>query len=119
LDTQVVLWWVWGDGRLSDELRLLLKDEPDVYISPVSVWEIAIKQAKGKLPGPVDLAERATSEFTELPVTAQHAIAAGRLPRVHEDPFDRMLIAQARCEGLTLVSSDEAIHKYDVNVHWS
>lgn len=115
LDTHVVLWWLADDPTLAEDLKDILDREPDVYVSPVSAWEIAIKQALGKLAEPADLAERIRdSEFRELPIRMIHAVAAGRLPAIHRDPFDRMLVAQARCEDLTLVTRDTHIHRYDV-----
>lgn len=117
LDTHVVLWWLTDDPTLSDDIKDLLDHEPGVFISPATVWEVSIKQAIGKLQEPPDLPERIRdSGFRELPVTVEHAIAAGRLPAIHRDPFDRMLIAQARCADLTLATRDPAIQKYDVAV---
>jgi PIN domain nuclease of toxin-antitoxin system len=114
LDTHVVLWWLADDPALADEIKHLLDVEPDAYVSAATLWEVSIKQALGKL-GPADLAERVRDAgFRELPMTMAHAIAAGRLPPIHRDPFDRMLVAQARCEDLTLITRDEDIHKYDV-----
>ncbi len=116
LDTHVALWWLNGDPALSDELVDILAHEPQVYLSPVTVWEIAIKQAIGKLEGPPDLPEQLQrSGFIELPVEHRHALAAGRLPMIHRDPFDRMLLAQAQCEGLQLATRDPWCHKYDVD----
>jgi PIN domain nuclease of toxin-antitoxin system len=115
LDTHVVLWWLADDARLSDALKSRLDHEPDVYISPVTVWEVTIKQAIGKLQQPADLAERIRdSGFADLPITSAHAVAAGRLPLIHRDPFDRMLVAQAQCEDLTLVTRDPHCQKYQV-----
>ncbi|MDH6465384.1 PIN domain nuclease of toxin-antitoxin system [Micromonospora sp. A200] len=117
LDTHVVLWWLTDDPTLSDELKDRIDEESEVYASPVTVWEIAIKQSLGKLPGPVDLAEQVRdADLRELPIHHDHAVAAGRLPPIHRDPFDRMLIAQAQCEGLTLMTRDAHIQKYDVPV---
>lgn len=117
LDTQVVLWAVTGDATLGDEFLDRLRHDPDIFLSPVSLWEIAIKQSAGKLAGPPDLAERIRHMgFCELPVTHSHAIAAGRLPLHHRDPFDRMLVAQAVAEGLTLASRDASIALYDVDI---
>lgn len=117
LDTHIVLWWLADDARLSAELRDRLDHDPDVHLSPVTTWEIAIKQAIGKLAGPDDLPERVRDcGFIELPVTHDHAIAAGDLPLIHRDPFDRMLIAQARCEDLTLVTADQWCQKYEISV---
>ncbi|GLZ56583.1 type II toxin-antitoxin system VapC family toxin [Micromonospora sp. NBRC 107095] len=117
LDTHVALWAITGDPTLGTELLDQLRHEPDIFLSPVSLWEITIKQATGKLAGPPDLAERVRDMgFRELPVTHAHAIAAGRLPSHHRDPFDRMLVAQAITEGLTLASRDASIALYDVDV---
>lgn len=116
LDTHVALWGLTGDSALSDEFLDRLRHDPDIYLSPVTVWEIAIKQLAGKLTGPADLAERVRDMgFREVPVTSTHAILAGRLPMHHRDPFDRMLVAQAGAEGLTLATRDSDIHKYDVD----
>ncbi|HEY7174758.1 MAG TPA: type II toxin-antitoxin system VapC family toxin [Micromonosporaceae bacterium] len=114
-DTHVVLWWLADDARLSDDLKTVLDFEPDVFVSAATVWEVAIKQATGKLRAPVDLAERVSeSGFKELPIQARHAAAAGRLPPIHRDPVDRMLVAQARSEDLMLVTRDANIRRYDV-----
>ncbi|GAA4446916.1 type II toxin-antitoxin system VapC family toxin [Phytohabitans houttuyneae] len=114
LDTHVVLWWLADDPTLSDEIKHLLDTEPDAYVSTATLWEVSIKQTLGKL-APADLPERVRDAgFRPLPITVDHAIAAGRLPEIHRDPFDRMLVAQARCEDLTLVTRDPYIHKYDV-----
>ncbi|MDQ7904579.1 type II toxin-antitoxin system VapC family toxin [Phytohabitans sp. ZYX-F-186] len=114
LDTHVVLWWLADDPTLADDVKHVLDAEPDAYVSTATLWEVSIKQALGKL-GPTDLPERVRDAgFRPLPITMDHAIAAGRLPEIHRDPFDRMLVAQAQCEGMTLVTRDEHIHKYDV-----
>jgi len=115
LDTHVVLWWLTDAPELSDDLKQQLDHEPAVYLSPATVWEITIKQSIGKLTGPDNLPEIVVDAgFRSLPITAEHAVIAGRLPLLHRDPFDRMLIAQARCEGLFLVTRDPQIHRYDV-----
>ncbi|HET8681263.1 MAG TPA: type II toxin-antitoxin system VapC family toxin [Micromonosporaceae bacterium] len=115
LDTHVVLWGLAGDPKLGDDFLDRLRHDPDLFVSPVTVWEITIKQAAGKLDGPSDLAERVRDMgFRELPVTHAHAITAGRLPGHHRDPFDRMLVAQALTEGLTLATRDLDIQRYDV-----
>jgi PIN domain nuclease of toxin-antitoxin system len=94
----------------------MIDTELDVFVSAATLWEVSIKTSLGKL-GPVDLPERIlASGLRELPITAMHAIAAGRLPGIHRDPFDRMLIAQAKMEGLTLLTRDEQIAKYDVSL---
>lgn len=102
---------------MSGALKALIKDTPDVYVSVASTWELGIKQSIGKLSGPDDLLERVGSAgFTQLAINFSHAVAASRLPMHHRDPFDRMLIAQARCDRLTLVSRNAEIQKYDVDV---
>ena len=117
LDTHIALWGITGDPTLDPDLLDRLRHVPDIFLSPVSLWEITIKQAAGKLTGPADLAERILGlGFRELPVTHRHAIAAGRLPPHHRDPFDRMLIAQATLDGLTLVTRDADIQRYEVDL---
>lgn len=117
LDTHVILWWLGDSDELSDQVKDLLDTEPSVHLSAVSAWEIAIKQSLGKLDGPDDLAERVRdSQFTALPITAGHGVRAGRLPALHRDPFDRILIAQAQVEGMTIVTRDQWIPRYDVAV---
>jgi PIN domain nuclease of toxin-antitoxin system len=117
LDTHVALWTIAGDATLGADFLDRLRHDPDIFLSPVSLCEITIKQAAGKLAGPPDLAERVRDMgFRELPVTHGHAITAGRLPPHHRDPFDRMLVAQAASEGMTLVSRDASIALYDVDI---
>jgi PIN domain nuclease of toxin-antitoxin system len=116
LDTHVVLWWLADDPTLAIEIKELLDAEPDCYVSAATLWEVSIKQSLGKL-APQDLAERVRDAgFRDLPITLGHAMAAGRLPPIHRDPFDRMLVAQARIEDLTIVTRDEDIHKYEVTL---
>jgi PIN domain nuclease of toxin-antitoxin system len=86
-------------------------------VSAATIWEVAIKQAIGKLPEPSGLPELIRdSGFAELPITSQHAVTAGRLPPIHRDPFDRMLVAQAQHENLTLVTRDPRCQKYQVAI---
>ena len=116
LDTHVVLWWLNRDRRLSRPIRSSIEQQADqVLVSAASAWEIAIKRAVGKLEPPVRWHQEITEfGFEPLAITFEHAREAGELPRHHADPFDRMLIAQARLEGLTLVSADPNIERYDV-----
>jgi PIN domain nuclease of toxin-antitoxin system len=117
LDTHIALWGITADASLGGEFLDRLRHDPDIFLSPVTLWEITIKQKAGKLGGPPDLAERVRDMgFRELPVAPAHAIAAGRLPVHHRDPFDRMLVAQAMVEGLTLVTRDTDIRQYDVDL---
>lgn len=117
LDTHAFLWWLMDDESLGGKARQAIADpESLVHVSAVSLWEIAIKQALGKLhvDSPDLAAEIPNNGFVELPVSGRHALAAGALPRHHDDPFDRMLVAQARLAGLVLVTRDGALDAYDV-----
>ncbi len=117
LDTHVFLWWLSDDRKLTAPVRTAIeRDNASVYVSAASAWEIAIKTALGKLkPRDLDVvAELEGGGFLALPISARHAQEAGRLPRHHADPFDRMLVAQARVEGLALVTYDPALANYDV-----
>jgi PIN domain nuclease of toxin-antitoxin system len=117
LDTHVVLWWLADDPTLAEDVKDRLDHEPDVYVSAATIWEVAIKQAIGKLPEPARLPEIIQeSGFRALPMSADHAIAAARLPTIHRDPFDRMLVAQAQLEELTLVTRDENCRKYEIDI---
>jgi PIN domain nuclease of toxin-antitoxin system len=89
LDTHIALWAITGDATLGGDVLDRLRHDPDIFLSPVSLWEITLKQATGKLAGPADLTERVRDMgFRELPVTQAHAIAAARLPPHHRDPFE-------------------------------
>jgi PIN domain nuclease of toxin-antitoxin system len=116
LDTHALLWWLRGDRTLGATARAAIADEESlVFMSAASALEVAIKRAHGKLEAPGDVERWAADEgFEELPITAGHAVASADLPVHHRDPFDRLLIAQARLEGLTLVTADAAIRAYDV-----
>lgn len=118
LDTHVLLWWLDDNPRLGDRSRGLIADpENAVYLSAVVLWEIRIKQAIGKLDVPPDLRMVVDSQdFTELPLTIDHTDALAELPMHQHDPFDRMLVAQARSEGLTLLTADDSFRCYDVPV---
>ncbi len=118
LDTHVVLWWLADDPALPESAAEAIADPgTTAVVSAVSVWEIAIKRATGRLEVPDDLLEvLEEGAFELLPITAAHALAAGSLPTHHHDPFDRMLIAQARHEGLTLVSVDQRFGEYQVEL---
>lgn len=118
LDTQIVLWWLGDTPELPGEVRELVQDTDNVvYVSAATIWEIAIKRALGKLEiGNDYVTEIAEQGFVELPVRWQHAELVEALPMLHRDPFDRLLIAQAQALGLTLVTTDEMIGEYAVNV---
>lgn len=110
-----MLLWASVDG-LSDEARDLIEREAtSVHVSAASIWEIEIKRAAGRLAAPDDAVSMVRrSGFLPVPMTFEHAVEAGRLPMLHGDPFDRMLIAQARLEGMTLATADAALARYDV-----
>ena len=120
LDTHVLLWSIGDTDRLSPEaLDVLGAGVVPAFVSAASVWEIAIKRASGKLKAPEDLlAKVAAARFGELRISFEHATRAGALPPHHGDPFDRMLVAQAQSEGLTLVTSDARMAAYDVPLLW-
>ena len=114
LDTHVVIWWDAGQ-RLSVTANKAIRDADEVFVSAASAWEIAIKTALGKISSTRSIAEAtAESGFEELPVTFAHSAQLTVLPRLHRDPFDRMLVAQAMVEGVTLVTRDPLLIQYGV-----
>jgi PIN domain nuclease of toxin-antitoxin system len=119
-DTHALLWWLADDERLSDRAReLIAGGQVPVYFSAASVWEAEIEAAAGRLVVPDDLLEALEADgFVELPVTARHARAAARLAPLHRDPFDRLIVAQARSEGLPVISGDRKISEYGATVLW-
>jgi PIN domain nuclease of toxin-antitoxin system len=119
-DTHAVLWGIAGDRRLSPGAREQFADPAnEILLSSVVIWEVEVKRSLGKLEAPDDVADLSLGAGAlELPVTIEHARAAGALPWHHRDPFDRMLVAQAQIEGAVLVSSDEALRAYAVPVYW-
>lgn len=125
LDTQCWLWWFAQPERLSEEVIAHIAAETnDLWFSVASVWEIGIKVAIGKLPLPEPIDRYISSRLLQLgarslEITATHALQAAALPLHHRDPFDRMLIAQAQLEGMTLVSADAMFRQYsDVSILW-
>lgn len=115
LDTHALLWWLADEG-LNAPAREAIADPANlVAVSAASAWEISIKKALGKLAAPDDLEQQVQEGgFVPLPISLAHGVAAGQLPRHHEDPFDRMLIAQAIAEGLTIVTRDKRFDDYGV-----
>jgi len=116
LDTHVVLWWLDDHPTLSEQARAAITDGRNLaFVSAATLWEIRIKQALGKLDLPEDFRTALEREsFDFLDMTAAHAWEVGTLPNHHRDPFDRMLIAQARVESLTLVTRDARFSDYRV-----
>lgn len=119
LDTHAYLWWLADDPSLSAAARsAIAAPESIVHVSAATIWEAETKAALGRLDtNGADLVDEiASNGFVELVITARHTAAAGRLPRHHADPFDRMLVAQARTEGLSLVTRDRQISDYDLDL---
>lgn len=117
LDTQIVIWAATDDPRLSARARSLIATEAEaVAFSVINIWEIAIKSALGRADfthAPRRLREQALrAGWAELPVMGAHALALSGLPDIHGDPFDRMLVAQARAEGMVLLSVDRTLLRY-------
>jgi PIN domain nuclease of toxin-antitoxin system len=120
LDSHALLWWLGDDPRLGSQARSAIEQTTEgLYFSAASIWELAIKQSLGKLKLPGSLLEKLAEEgFTELRISAAHGLAASALPQHHRDPFDRMLVAQAQSERLTVMTRDERIALYDISVLW-
>lgn len=117
LDTHVLLWALAGE-RVSREAKAAIQDPSNaVLVSAASLWELTIKTSLGRLAMPDDLAAvLADQDIEVLAITGAHALAVGELPALHRDPFDRLLVAQARAEHLVLVTRDEQVAQYDVEV---
>ena len=122
IDTHALIWFMFDDSNLSEEALKLIKSEKDVYVSIVSLWEIAIKQSLGKLDIDVSIEQLASKckevDITILPIRAEHLDYIKILPDIHRDPFDRLIVSQAITENMVLVTRDTIIPKYDVNVVW-
>ena len=124
LDTHVFLWWVTDEPRMSEPAtEAIANPDNEILMSPVSGWEISIKAALGRLdlPGPpTDFIpdQLRKNDFGVLAVSMQHALEVSSLPPHHQDPFDRLLIAQARSERVPLISGDGAFRAYDVEILW-
>lgn len=117
LDTHVYLWWLLDSPRMPEETRAVIADPAAIVsVSAASIWEASIKSALGRLAlDDIDLiAEVDRNGFAELGVSAAHGWTAGQLPPYHRDPFDRILVAQARHEQLLLLSDDEVLARYGV-----
>lgn len=116
LDTHVLLGWLTKDERLHPSVLKVIAGG-EVYVSAATVWEMAIKSSLGKLRIPTDLeSQMSAADFRELPVTIAHAAIAAQLPLHHKDPFDRMLVAQAFQESLTLLTNDAMLAHYNARV---
>nr|WP_279342402.1 type II toxin-antitoxin system VapC family toxin [Geotalea sp. SG265] len=124
LDTHAFLWMLLDDRRLSPPARKILADSRNIlYLSSASTWEIAIKSQLGRIELPDEpekfvLEQIRVNGIEMLPITVRHSMATLRLPPIHKDPFDRMLIAQAISEHLPIITADPLIQKYDAHTVW-
>ena len=124
LDTHTFLWATTGDPRLSNVAREIMeKPEAELFLSSVSVYEIGVKVARGKLELPDEtgvyvLTRMAVFGIHSIPISAEHAVAAAALPRLHADPWDRLLVAQARIEDMPILTRDALISRYEVTTIW-
>lgn len=124
LDTQALLWFVLDDSRLSEKARQsIVASDTLVFVSPASLWEIAIKISLGKYALPLPFApfwddQLLTNDFVLLPISVAHTVRVADLPYHHRDPFDRLIIAQSLIEKVPIVSSDELFTRYGVERIW-
>ena len=124
LDTHAFLWWVIDSPELSQSVRSVMGDSTnELYLSAASGWEIAIKTKLGRLeiagdPEKLIPEQMVLNAISGLPVQMSHALHVFQLPDLHRDPFDRILIAQARLEEIPIITRDSAISQYDVETIW-
>ncbi|MEH2308297.1 type II toxin-antitoxin system VapC family toxin [Nostoc sp.] len=124
LDTHAFFWWVTDDPQLSSTIRTIIADSGNIlFLSVASVWEIVIKTKSGKLtlPEPVEeyIPNRlALNRFESLDIQMTHTLQIATLPNIHRDPFDRILIAQSQVENLPIVTIDQKIAQYSVEIIW-
>lgn len=124
LDTHAALWWLMEPKKLSPKVAKRMQEENEVlYISAVSMFEIAQKSRSGRLPFDTEMVEQLPTTFAEqgwlpLPLSIRHAERAGTYSQAHRDPFDRMLAAQAEVEGLSLISCDKELKNFPIKVFW-
>ena len=120
LDTHIALWAVTGSRRLSRESRQIILDADEVHVSAATLWEIAIKHGLGRGDMPVSpgqaLQAFRDAGYTLLAVRPEHSVRVADLPSIHHDPFDRLLVAQARFEPLTLITSDSMVGQYGADI---
>jgi PIN domain nuclease of toxin-antitoxin system len=124
LDTHAFLWFVLDDKRISTEAKSIIADSKNtIYFSAASAWEMAIKTklARLKIIGDIEpfiIEQLSTNSFVPLSITISHALYTERLPQIHKDPFDRIIIAQSKLEDLPLISKDKKVRKYKVTMVW-
>jgi PIN domain nuclease of toxin-antitoxin system len=118
IDTHIFLWWLNGDKKISDSLQRILENpQIQIYVSVATLWEISIKHALGKLPLKTTLSEMiSVSGFELLSITGVHVLELEKLPLLHNDPFDRMLIAQTKAEHFIFITVDAKIRRYDIRI---
>jgi PIN domain nuclease of toxin-antitoxin system len=123
LDTHVIIWWADEYHKISDNAHKLLGNKHELYVSIVSAWEVAIKTSRNAVPDLKGGVKAFLSKISELPlvllpISPRCLEIVETLPFIHRDPFDRMLVATAMAEGMTILTVDENIHKYDVSTVW-
>ncbi len=121
LDTHVLLWWLSDHKSLTTKAVGAIKDgNNSIFVSAATAWEISIKRTLGKLKAPDELEEALeANRFQQLPISIRHGLVAGNLPPHHDDPFDRMLLAQAQSEQLTIITHDARMEQYGVSILWT
>lgn len=124
LDTHTLLWWLFDDPKLPEEVRRVIADPShEILVSSANAWEICTKYRIGKLPAAEPLAKDFVgwirkAGFAELAVTLRHAQLAGSWPQAHRDPFDRMLAAQGKLEAIPILSRDPLLASFEVDLRW-
>lgn len=122
LDTHTLLWALTDKSKLSEKVQKIIEPAQNLYVSIASFWEIAIKQSIGKLDlkiSPSELMEQAEKQYVQIVnITGSHLNQLSSLEKIHNDPFDRLLICQAKAEGFKILTKDEIIPRYDVEVVW-
>lgn len=116
LDTHVILWWLTTPKKISSKAQKIIRDkENSIFISSISFWEMAIKKGLGRLTLPYNLIETVAAEnFKILPIQAEECLGVADLPLLHSDPFDRLLIIQAKLHDLVIITNDSKIAEYPV-----
>lgn len=122
LDTHTLLWALTDKSKLSEKVQEIIEPAQNLYVSIASFWEIAIKQSIGKLDlkiSPSELMEQTEKQYVQIVnITGSHLNQLSSLEKIHNDPFDRLLICQAKAEGFKILTKDEIIPKYDVEIIW-
>lgn len=118
IDSHIFLWWLSGDKKISGSIQRILENpQNQIYVSVATLWEISIKHTLGKLPLKTTLSEMiSVSGFEVLSITGDHILELEKLPFLHNDPFDRILIAQTKAEDFIFITVDAQIRKYDVKL---